>query len=252
VKKKEEASFVSKFLKRLSVDWDQYRITFEQAGFRDSDAQKLFFYGKFSTTAVMFLVGLSLVELSPALALKPLMIKVAMILVSTIMGWFLFDLLLKNMIKSRVEQFEKHLPDVLDLMMICVETGLSFNKSLDRVAKEMATFSKDVSRELTVTAVEMELLLDRRQALVNMISRVPSTSVRSFATSMIQSMQQGTSLRGALSLMSQEIRESRMQVAETKAAKLPSLLVIPLMLFIFPNLFIVLLGPSLVQLTRHM
>jgi tight adherence protein C len=163
-------------------------------------------------------------------------------------GWIAPNLYLKNVIKSRVDLVEKQFPDALDLMIICMQAGLGLNRAVDRVAKEIVLFGKEISTELALTGIELEIMLDRRQALQNLYRRVPSSVIRNFSTTVLQSIQQGTPALQSLDVLSKDIREARMQKAEAKAAKLPSLLVIPLVLFVMPNIFIVLLGPVIVRL----
>jgi len=151
-------------------------------------------------------------------------------------------------IKNRVQLIERQFPDALDLIIICLQAGLGLNRAIERVGKEIAQFGKEIAHELIITNIELELMLDRRQALQNLYSRVPSVIIRTFTTTILQTIQQGTPTLQALDVLSKEIRNTRMQRAENKAAKLPSLMVIPLVLFVMPNLFIVLLGPAIVRL----
>ena len=163
-------------------------------------------------------------------------------------GWLLPDIYLKRLIKKRMVSIERQFPDALDLIVICLQAGLGLNRAIDRVAREFAVFGKEIAGELMMTSIELEILLDRRQALQNLQARVPSLIIRSFTSTVLQSIQQGTPILQALDVLSKEIRDTRMQSAENKAAKLPSYMVIPLVLFVMPNLFIVLLGPSIVKL----
>jgi tight adherence protein C len=163
-------------------------------------------------------------------------------------GWLLPDFYLRGVIKNRVALIEKQFPDALDLIIICLQAGLGLNRAIERVAKEIVLFGKEIAHELDITNIEMGVMLDRRQALQNLCARVPSPMIRTFTTTVLQSIQQGTPTLQALDVLSQEIRDTRMQRAEEKAAKLPSLMVIPLVLFVMPNLFIVLLGPAIVRL----
>jgi tight adherence protein C len=229
---------------------ENLKATFEQAGWSYQDSYTFYFGGKCVFVLITAILGYYLFFLYPGTASMNPGLRWLGFVGSTLSGWSIFDFCLQQAIKSRVKVIERGLPDALDLLVICVEAGLSFNKSFERVAKEISVFNVELAREFAITGVELELLLDRRQALANLSARVPSPIVQSFSSMLIQSLLQGTPILHALYLISNETREMRMQAAEEKAAKLPSLLVIPLAVFILPNLFIVLLGPTIANLLK--
>lgn len=244
-------------LKKLILDYilknpflaeENMKTTFEQAGWISKETQFFFF----SSKLICFLLGIGigyLVILTPVtFSESSAVTQWLIVLLIALSGWVAPDLYLKGVIKNRIDLIEKQFPDALDLIIICLESGLGLNRAINRVAKEMTVFGKEIAHELAVTNIELEIMLDRRQALQNLCRRVPSPIIRIFTTALLQSIQQGTPTLQALDLLSKEIRDTRMQRAEEKAAKLPSLLVIPLVLFVMPNLFIVLLGPAIVRL----
>ncbi|MFC0408561.1 type II secretion system F family protein [Roseomonas elaeocarpi] len=143
------------------------------------------------------------------------------------------------------------LPDALDLLVVCAEAGLGMDTAVERMAREMALSNRAISIEFTALAQELRLLPDRRQALARMGERTGMESFQRLAVTMAQTLQYGTPLSQALRVLSAEMRGERMTRLEERAAKLPALLVLPLILFIMPCLFIVLLGPSILQLVAQ-
>jgi tight adherence protein C len=224
------------------------KISFEQAGWIAKDAQMIFLVAKFLCFFTGLGIGYLIIQTRSSLADATFTAKWLILILTAFSGWLLPDLYLRGIIKNRVELIEKQFPDALDLIIICLQAGLGLNRAIERVAKEIAQFGKEIAHELMITNIELEIMLDRRQALQNLHSRVPSVIIRTFTTTVLQSIQQGTPTLQALDVLSKEIRDKRMSKAETKAAKLPSLMVIPLVLFVMPNLFIVLLGPAIVRL----
>jgi tight adherence protein C len=142
---------------------------------------------------------------------------------------------------------EKALPDGLDLLVICAEAGLSLDTALNRVADEMAHASPDLADELAITGVELTFLPERRLALLNLAKRVPLAAMRGMVGTLVQTEKYGTPLAQSLRVLSAELREQRMLRAEEKAARLPATLTVPMIVFILPTLFIVLIGPALID-----
>ena len=154
------------------------------------------------------------------------------------------DIFLKNKITKRSDAIRKGLPDALDLLVICAEAGLTVDAAFHRVARELGRAYPELGDEFTLTAIELGFLTDRRQAFENLASRVALDAVKGVVTTMIQTEKYGTPLASALRVLSGEFRNERMMRAEEKAARLPAIMTIPLILFILPVLFIVILGPA--------
>ena len=154
------------------------------------------------------------------------------------------DLWLKNKITKRSHAIRKGLPDALDLLVICAEAGLTVDAAFARVAKELGRAYPELGEEFQLTAIELGFLTDRRQAFENLANRIDLESIRGVVTTMIQTEKYGTPLASALRVLSAEFRNERMMRAEEKAARLPAIMTIPLILFILPVLFIVILGPA--------
>lgn len=154
------------------------------------------------------------------------------------------DIWLKNKINKRSHAIRKGLPDALDLMVICAEAGLTVDAAFGRVAKELGKAYPELGDEWGLTAIELGFLSERRAAFENLSMRVDLEAVRGVVTTMIQTEKYGTPLASALRVLSAEFRNERMMRAEEKAARLPAIMTVPLILFILPTLFVVILGPA--------
>ncbi|MBB5725161.1 tight adherence protein C [Sphingomonas endophytica] len=154
------------------------------------------------------------------------------------------DIFLKNKITKRTDAIRKGLPDALDLLVICAEAGLTVDAAFHRVSRELGKAYAELGEEFALTAIELGFLTDRRQAFENLANRVDLDAVRGVVTTMIQTEKYGTPLASALRVLSAEFRHERMMRAEEKAARLPAIMTVPLIMFILPVLFIVILGPA--------
>ena len=154
------------------------------------------------------------------------------------------DLYLKNKITKRSHAIRKGLPDALDLLVICAEAGLTVDAAFHRVSKELSKAYPELGEEFQLTAIELGFLSDRRTAFENLAARIDLDAIRGVVTTMIQTEKYGTPLASALRVLSAEFRNERMMRAEEKAARLPAIMTVPLILFILPVLFIVILGPA--------
>ncbi|NJC32851.1 tight adherence protein C [Sphingomonas jejuensis] len=154
------------------------------------------------------------------------------------------DLWLQNKVTKRSDAIRKGLPDALDLLVICAEAGLTVDAAFARVARELGRAYPELGDEFALTSIELGFLTDRRQAFENLSNRIDLDAVRGVVTTMIQTEKYGTPLASALRVLSAEFRNERMMRAEEKAARLPAIMTVPLILFILPVLFIVILGPA--------
>ncbi|MEO7814402.1 MAG: type II secretion system F family protein [Sphingomicrobium sp.] len=154
------------------------------------------------------------------------------------------DLWLGNKVKKRSHAIRKGLPDALDLLVICAEAGLTVDAAFGRVARELGRAYPELGDEFGLTAIELGFLNERRHAFENLATRVDLEAVRGVVTTMIQTEKYGTPLASALRVLSAEFRNERMMRAEEKAARLPAIMTVPLILFILPVLFVVILGPA--------
>jgi tight adherence protein C len=175
--------------------------------------------------------------------------RYAFVAVSFVLSYKAPDIYLKNKITKRTDAIRKGLPDALDLLVICAEAGLTVDAAFHRVARELGKAYPELGDEFTLTAIELGFLTDRRQAFENLANRVALDAVKGVVTTMIQTEKYGTPLASALRVLSAEFRNERMMRAEEKAARLPAIMTVPLILFILPCLFIVILGPAACSIT---
>ena len=170
--------------------------------------------------------------------------RYAIVAVTFLLSYKAPDFYLKNKIQKRSDAIRKGLPDALDLLVICAEAGLTVDAAFHRVARELGRAYPELGDEFTLTAIELGFLTERRQAFENLATRVALDAVKGVVTTMIQTEKYGTPLASALRVLSAEFRNERMMRAEEKAARLPAIMTVPLILFILPVLFVVILGPA--------
>ena len=154
------------------------------------------------------------------------------------------EIYIQNMVTKRSDAIRKGLPDALDLLVICAEAGLTVDAAFNRVARELGRAYPELGDEFALTAIELSFLSERRQAFENLAARVNLDAVKGVTTTMVQTERYGTPLASALRVLSAEFRNERMMRAEEKAARLPAIMTVPLILFILPVLFVVILGPA--------
>jgi len=154
------------------------------------------------------------------------------------------EIYLSNKATKRTKEIQKGLPDALDLLVICAEAGLTVDAAFNRVAKELGRAYPELGDEFALTAIELSFLSERKMAFNNLAFRVNLEAVKGVVTTMIQTERYGTPLASALRVLSAEFRNERMMRAEEKAARLPAIMTVPLILFILPTLFVVILGPA--------
>ena len=159
------------------------------------------------------------------------------------------EIFLKNKATKRTDAIRKGLPDALDLLVICAEAGLTVDAAFNRVAKELGRAYPELGDEFAITAIELSFLNERKKAFDNLAFRVNLEAVKGVVTTMVQTERYGTPLASALRVLSAEFRNERMMRAEEKAARLPAIMTVPLIMFILPVLFIVILGPAACSIT---
>ena len=230
-----------KLLRTAQTDKVTRRLS--QAGWRSKDAVVRFLFAKlalpfvFGAVALIALYWLDLYKLDG-------MQKLVVTLGLTVLGAYAPEIVVKNMIQKRWDEIRKSLPDSLDLMVICAEAGLSLDSTLQRVSEEMGDAAVELSEELGLTAAELSFLPDRTTALTNLKDRVDIPTMRGLVNSLVQSERYGTPLAQSLRVLAAESRHERVMKAEEKAARLPAMLTVPMIIFILPPLFIVLIGPA--------
>jgi len=217
------------------------------AGYRGQGHLTTFLFTRFVTpVAILVAAGIYLFLIAPGG--RPLYINLAYSVGAGLVGAYVPVLLLRNATGKRQASIRKAWPDCLDLLLLCVEAGMSMEHAFKRVAKEIGQQSVELAEELTLTTAELSFLEDRGRAYENLGRRTGLDGVRAVMTALIQADRYGTSVGQALRVMADEGRELRMMEAEKKAASLPPKLTVPLILFFLPVLFIVIMAPAMIKI----
>jgi tight adherence protein C len=217
-----------------------------RAGFRSQDAMVAYLFAQIS---LPFLFGIAMMADTNLLRLMPLpaQLNFAPALVAVLLGFYGPKIYLRNAAQKRAKQLQKALPDGLDLMVICAEAGLSLDATLARVSRELGNTWPELAEELGITAAKLTFLPERRMAFENLTARTDSDGIRGVVNTLQQTAKFGTPLAQSLRVLAAEMRQARMTRAEEKAARLPAMLTVPMIIFILPTLFIVLLGPAAIN-----
>jgi tight adherence protein C len=221
-----------------------------QAGFRSEKHLITFLAARAMVPLVVSILTFAYTSTVFADRVSPNMRIVATV-IALVFGFYLPTIGLKNLINRRQASIKKAWSDALDLLLICVESGMALEPAMMRVSKEIGSQSVPLAEEMTLTIAELSYLQDRRKALENLAKRTGLETVRAVVTSLIQSERYGTPLGTALRVLAQENRDSRMAEAERKAAALPPKLTVPMILFFLPVIFVVVLGPSIILVTAQ-
>ena len=232
-------------LQKLLAD-DKTIEALASAGYRGQGPLTTFLFLRFVTPFVLFVAAFGYLSLT-IFADRPLWMNAIYALFVGLLGAYLPVLLLKNRTIKRQQSIRRAWPDALDLMLLCVEAGMSIEHAMKRVAKEIGLQSPELAEELTLTTAELSFLEDRTRAYDNFGRRTGLDNVKAVMTALIQADRYGTSIGQSLRVMAEEGREQRMMDAEKKAAALPPKLTVPLIVFILPTLFIVIISPAMIR-----
>lgn len=218
-----------------------------QAGWRSTEALGIYIF----VCAIMPLVGVVfaflLYNTIPALHDKPQILKLGGLIGFAFLGLKLPEWVVGWVVKKRKEKLDRALPDALDLMVVCTEAGLGLDSAFQRVSGEIGHSHPVLADELMLTSVELNILPRRQEALDNMMNRTGTSAIESVVNTLGQTERYGTPLGQSFRVLASDFREQRMLRAEAKAARLPAILTVPLVVFILPPLFAVLLGPAVIK-----
>jgi tight adherence protein C len=217
-----------------------------QAGYRGPGPLTTYLFLRFVTPFVLFVLGFAYLSLT-IFSDRPLYLNALYALFIGLVGAYLPVLLLKNQTQKRQQSIRRAWPDALDLLLLCVESGMSVELAFKRVAREIGEQSPALAEELALTTAELSFLEDRTRAYENLGRRTGLDGVKSVMTALIQADRYGTSVGQSLRVMAEEGRDTRMMEAEKKAASLPPKLTVPLILFFLPVLFIVIIAPAIIK-----
>ena len=225
---------------------DKTAESLARAGYRGQSAMTTWLFIRFVTPFALFFLSFAYLALT-VFQDKPLWMNAIYALLLGLVGAYLPNLLLKNKQIKRQQSIRRAWPDALDLVLLCVEAGMSVEHALKRVAKEIGAQSIELAEEMTLTTAELSFLEDRTRAYENLGRRTGLDNVKSVMQALIQAERHGTSVGSSLRVMAEEGREQRMMEAEKKAAALPPKLTVPLIVFFLPVLFIVIISPAIIR-----
>ncbi|HWC62280.1 MAG TPA: type II secretion system F family protein [Rhizomicrobium sp.] len=247
----EPSSYMKSTLERFKLtnmlESENSKEKLAQAGYRGQAPLIAFMFFRFVMPPILFLITLFYLFVLARLQYA-VMVKISIAFAGALFGYYLPDLWVSNLITRRQQSIMRAFPDALDLMLICVESGMSIEASFTKVAAEIGTQSVELAEELALTTAELSYLPDRRQAFDNLAKRCGHQGVRAVAVALNQAEKYGTPMGQALRVTATENREMRMQEAEKKAAALPAKLTVPMILFFLPCLFVVIIGPAIMKL----
>lgn len=222
-----------------------------QAGYRGPKPLNTFYFFRFASPFIFLAVaGLYLFVINDFGL--PAMTRITATMAAAVIGFYAPNIYLSNRIAKRQVSIMQAFPDALDLLLICVEAGMSIEAAIQKVSQEIGGSSIDLAEELSLLSAELSYLPERRHAYEGLAKRTNHAGVKSVATAMVQAEQYGTPLASALRTMAKENRDLRMSAAEKKAASLPAKLTVPMIVFFLPVLFVVILGPAIIQIQDTM
>ena len=243
--------FIKQFVDKLNLielmEGEAVRGKLKMAGFRGQAPVYSFMFFRFVMPFILFAVALVYLSFVNNFGLQP-MARLAASMGAAFAGFYAPNVFVQNMITRRQESIKKAFPDSLDLLLICVESGMSAEAAFNKVATEIGTQSVELAEELSLTVAELSYLQDRRQAYENLAIRTGLEGVKAVVMSLIQAERYGTPLGSALRVMAQENRD--MAASEKKAAGLPPKLTVPMIMFFLPVLFAVILGPAIIRFVQ--
>ena len=220
-----------------------------KAGYRGAGAEYVFLAFRLIAPIAFFLVA-AVYSIFIVNWDRPLIVKIGAAVAAAYAGIKAPELFLRNTIAKRGKELERAYPNTLDLLLICVESGMSVELAVRKVSQEIGVESVAMAEEMALLAAELSFLEERRTAFENLGTRTGLESIRSLITVLSQSERYGTPLGAALRVLAQESRDLRMTAAEKKAAALPPTLTVPMILFFLPSLFAAILGPAAIQINH--
>lgn len=227
---------------------EELKVKFDKAGIKSSNAALI--YGLAKIGMIFPIAGIAAYIVFEFTTFS-LLYKIVCIIASGLLGSYLVDIILRILINARQERILKSFPEALDLMVICTEAGLSLTATIQRVAREISQISPDLGYELALLSIELNMLTDRRKALQNFADRLDSAYFKSIISNIAQAEQYGTPIAQTMRIVSEEFRVNRLLKAEEKASRLPALLSLPMMVFIFPCIYLIILGPAIINIIGY-
>lgn len=237
---------VDRFDLRSQFDNEELRNKLKMAGLRGEAPLVAFMFFRAAAPPVAFVVALGYLFFVASMEASASM-KLLYAVLAAAAGYYLPNVFITNLAQKRQQAIKMAFPDALDMLLICVQSGMSVESAFGKVSKEVANQSVELGEELSLTTAELSYLPDRRIAFENLAKRTALPGVKAVCTALIQAERYGTPVGQALRVMAKENRDMRMAEAEKKAAALPPKLTVPMILFFLPVLFLVILGPAAIS-----
>ncbi len=248
--RREPKSFMKQVVEHLNLrkalETEETRERLKMAGFRGQAPVVAFLFFRATLPIIGFLVVFLYVFFVNDFGLA-LIVRLGLSIGGAYLGFYFPNIFISNLIQHRQKSIRNVFPDALDLLLICVQAGMSVEAAMNKVASEIGPRSIELAEEFSLTTAELSYLRERRQAYENFGKRTGLAAVKAVGTSLIQAERYGTAVSQALRVLAKESRDARMAEAERKAAALPPKLTVPMILFFLPVLFVVILGPAVIQ-----
>lgn len=241
---------VDKLELREKFDNEELRNKLKMAGLRGESPLVAYMFFRVAMPPLVAIAALVYLFVIARHLQYPPMIKILMALGAGFIGFYLPNVFLENRVQKRQQSMKEAFPDALDMLLICVQSGMSIEVAFGKVAKEIGGQSLDLAEEFSLTTAELSYLQERRQAFENLGKRTGLAGIKSVSVALVQAERYGTPVSQALRVMAKENRDMRMSEAEKKAAALPPKLTVPMIVFFLPVLFIVILGPAIIQVMK--
>jgi tight adherence protein C len=241
------AAVVEKFNLKNALADEKTVSKLRVAGYRGQRPLTLFLFARATLPLLLLVVAILYIFGTGVFADRPFVMRAAVCIFAAYFGFYLPNIFISNKASARKQSIVRAWPDALDLLLICVESGLSIEAAFRRVSDEIGIQSVPLAEELVLVTAELSYLPERKSAYENLYLRTDIEDVRAVSTALIQAERYGTPLGQALRTLSQESRDNRMNKAEKKAAALPPKLTVPMIIFFLPVLFAVIIGPAIIQ-----
>ena len=246
--------FMQEVVHRLNLrsmfDSDELRTKLKMAGLRGQAPLVAYAFFRLAMPIIVAVTALIYLFVLTDWQYPPI-VKVGVALCAAYLGYYMPNFFVENLVQRRQASIKQAFPDSLDMLLICVQSGMSVEAAFQKVSQEVGSQSLELAEEFSLTTAELSYLQDRRQAFENLGKRTGIPGIKSVATALIQAERYGTPVGQALRVMARENRDMRMSEAEKKAAALPPKLTVPMILFFLPVLFVVILGPALIQVFKY-
>jgi tight adherence protein C len=241
---------VDKLNLRSVFETEEVRDKLKMAGLRGQGPLVTYMFFRVAMPAIIAIVALLYLFVIADYD-YPVLVKIGLAIGAAYIGFYLPNMFIENLVQRRQTSIKNAFPDALDMLLICVQSGMSVEAAFQKVSGEVGASSLELAEELSLTTAELSYLQDRRQAFENLGKRTGIAGIKAVATALIQAERYGTPVGQALRVMARENRDMRMAEAEKKAAALPPKLTVPMIVFFLPVLFVVILGPAIIQVFKY-